>query len=364
MLLDDLKTWTITNTKGGFRYSIGDQEFKRDELSVNIDGFKYYLGTGGIHGSINNEVVTPADDEILLDIDAVSYYPSLAIANGFYPEHLGNRFCEVYSDVKTERLKHKKGSTENAALKLSLNGVYGDSNNPYSPFYDPQYTMSITINGQLLLCMFAEWITGIARVVQINTDGITLLFKRVNLPRIKFLCEHWTRLTQGIDLETVEYNAMWIRDVNNYVARTTVGKLKIKGAYQFEKLEWHKDHSALVIPRAAVAAMTEGANLETYIRQHPDGFDFLLHTRATRGSRLALSDGTLLSKTVRYYVARDGHELIKIMPPLKGKTAERHMKIHKGRKVRVCNTISPDFRLVDLDVDYYVKEARKLIVGV
>jgi len=41
-------------------------------------------------------------------------------------------------------------------LKLALNGTFGDSNNIYSVFYDPQFTMAITVNGQLMLCMLAE----------------------------------------------------------------------------------------------------------------------------------------------------------------------------------------------------------------
>lgn len=44
---------------------------------------------------------------------------------------------------------YAKGTPENAMLKLALNSVYGDSNNQYSVFYDPMYTMKITVNGQL-----------------------------------------------------------------------------------------------------------------------------------------------------------------------------------------------------------------------
>jgi hypothetical protein len=53
-------------------------------------------------------------------------YPnSMAIKNRFYPEHLTEKFCDVYDQMFQERKKHKKGSAENAAYKLALNGSYG-----------------------------------------------------------------------------------------------------------------------------------------------------------------------------------------------------------------------------------------------
>jgi hypothetical protein len=61
------------------------------------------------------------------DWDVESYYPSLAIANGLYPEHLGEAFVKVYADMKNDRTSFKKGTPENAMLKLALNGAYGKS---------------------------------------------------------------------------------------------------------------------------------------------------------------------------------------------------------------------------------------------
>jgi hypothetical protein len=44
------------------------------------------------------------------DWDVESYYPSLAIANGLYPEHLGEAFVKVYADMKNDRTSFKKGT--------------------------------------------------------------------------------------------------------------------------------------------------------------------------------------------------------------------------------------------------------------
>ena len=125
-------------------------------VSCTVDGFQFDFGAGGIHGSVNREVIVPPAGWILKDSDVSSYYPNLAIKNRFYPLHLGEAFCDAYLDVYEQRKQYPKKTAENNMLKLALNGVYGKSNDKHSPFYDPQYTMSITINGQLLLCMLAE----------------------------------------------------------------------------------------------------------------------------------------------------------------------------------------------------------------
>jgi hypothetical protein len=177
------------------------------DLSATYKGFKFDFGAGGIHGSQHGVTVRADDRYMILDIDVTSYYPSLAIANRVFPEHLGETFCDVYAELKAERLKHPKKSVENGMLKLALNGVYGDSNNQYGPFYDPQYTMTITVNGQLLLTMLAEKLMFIPNLtmLQINTDGLTVRVERHNEQLVRQVCEWWQNLT-GMQLEDAEYS--------------------------------------------------------------------------------------------------------------------------------------------------------------
>ena len=159
-----VKSWLesqVLGPKQDPRAAPGEIETKGifSDLSATIDGFQYDFGTGGIHGSLHSTVVHEDDEWEIWDWDVASYYPNIAISNRFYPEHLSENFCDIYETVYQMRKGHAKGTAENAMLKLALNGVYGDSNNKHSPFFDPQYTMAITINGQLLLCMLAEWLT-------------------------------------------------------------------------------------------------------------------------------------------------------------------------------------------------------------
>jgi len=361
-ILQWFQATTITETKGSI-----------ENLNCAVNGFMFVFGTGGIHGSIAAAVVSSDDDHIILDLDVTSFYPSLGIVNRVYPEHLGETFCDIYAEIKRQRVGYKKGSPENDMLKLALNGTYGDTNNQYSPFYDPQYTMTITINGQLVLCMLAEQLMKIPglQMIQINTDGLTVRTRREYLPHIEKVKEWWCAVTM-LELEEATYDKMYIRDVNSYLAVSPGGKLKRKGAYEhnIEKpggkgnLGWHQNHSALVVQMAAEAALIRGENIETFVHHHPNIMDFMLRTKVPRSSRLVLvgPDGIdrPLQNITRYFISRGGGSLVKIMNPLKGKTVDRRIGVDVGWKVTPLNEIRYDIH-DQIDFRYYVTEARKLV---
>lgn len=292
-------------------------------------------------------------------------YPNIAISNNVYPEHLSKEFCVIYKDVYEQRKSFDKKSAENAMLKLALNGVYGDSNNEYSVFYDSQYTMKITINGQLSLCLLAEKLLTIdgLTIVQVNTDGITVLCPRDKRTEYDNICKEWQEQVK-LQLEFAFYDKMYIRDVNNYIALYVDGKTKNKGAYEYKDLGWHKNHSSLIIPMAAEAVMLRGENLEDFIKNHPDKFDFMLRTKVPRSSRLVLKmeDGTEIPQQniCRYYPCKTGGKLVKIMPALEEGGEERHLGIDTEWNVQPCNNMD-DFK-GDIDYDYYIAEAKKLII--
>lgn len=335
---------------------------KIKNLNCIVDGFCFVFGTGGLHGCIESGTVESSDSKVIVDLDVTSYYPSLAIVNGIYPEHLGKEFCSIYKQLKEQRLLHKKGSPENAALKLALNGVYGDSNNKYSSFYDPKYTMSITINGQLLLCMLSEKLMKIQglEMIQANTDGVTIRVNKDELPNVEKVCKEWERITE-LELESARYRRMFIRDVNNYIAEYEDGKLKRKGAYEYD-LDWHQNFSALVVQKAAEAHLIHGREIEEFVLNHDDPYDFYLRAKVPRSSRLVIrSDGEekLLRNITRYYVSNRGGQLVKIMPPLPKKPdKEREISVNKGWNVTVHDVIAP---LEDIDYKFYIGETEKLV---
>ena len=349
-VLDWLKAQTITETKGVFT-----------DLTATVDGFTFVFGLGGIHGSLENVVVESDDEHVIVDLDVTSYYPNLAITNGFYPEHLGRDFVTIYKALFEQRKQYPKKSSESAMLKLALNGVYGDSNNRFSVFYDPLFTMSITLNGQLLLCLLADkimqWTE--AQLVQVNTDGLTVRVRRTELDDLERVCREWGTLT-GLNLEQMRYRRMFLRDVNNYIGQYEDGTVKRKGAYEW-KTGWHQNAGGLVVPKVAEKVLVDGAPIRETVENWPDLHDFMLRIKVPRGSYLQWGEHQAQS-TTRYYVARGGKEMNKWLPPLARKPGEwRKIGVESGWNVQVCNRIED--AVLPVDIDYYVEQVEKLVLG-
>ena len=335
-------------------------------LNVVIDDHEYVFGVGGIHSSMKPTLVESDDEYVIIDLDVASYYPNLAIKNTLFPKHLSDQFCKTYEALYEERKTHAKGTPENSSIKLALNATYGNSNNQYSPFYDPQYTMAITVNGQLSLCMLLEQILKLdgATSVQSNTDGITFRVKRSDSDTVDELTREWEDVTK-LEMERNDYSKMYIRDVNNYVAvYEGSGKVKSKGAYEITD-QHHKNQSMRVVQKAVEAFLGKGTPVEEFIRNHNDKYDFMSRVKLPKAYKLvSVDDNDVEQKeqnVTRYYVSNSekAKTLIKVMPPLKDKTEDRRNNIEVNRKTVVCNDIN-DY-IGEIDYDYYIEQASKLV---
>lgn len=381
-------------------------------LRADVGGIAFYFGTGGVHASVENQRFEATDEWLIRDIDVGGLYPSIAIVNRLAPAHLGEAFIAEYAKLPQERKKFAKGTVQNAAFKLAANGAYGKSNSKFSFLYDPQFTLTITINGQLMLCMLAEWLLTVPTVqlLSVNTDGINYRIHRDYLDAAKQIEKQWEDYTK-LQLEDAQYRRIWQADVNTYVWEAMDGKLKVKGRlwypdpYDYENSitnavppAWHKDLSAPIIQRAAVTAMVHGIDPETFIRCHTDGFDFMLRAKVDRASTLYLGDDPVQS-TFRYYVAREGRPLVKVSPPPAGavlgaykrkngvseaeyrrvmqetggewhpdvctgnrsKYEDRRTAIQAGWRVADCCNADA-FRFDNVNYEFYIAESRKLII--
>lgn len=353
-ILEKFKNLEIPNVKDGVK-----KAFKTFE--INDFGIPLNFQKGGLHGSVKKTTYVSDTHAKIIDIDVKSFYPNLSISNLVYPAHLDVFFCDIYSYLYKERTNYPKGHPVNKALKLALNGVYGDSNNGYSPFFDFQYTMTITINGQLLLAMLIEMIIlnvkGV-ELIQANTDGLTFVVPSNKIDDFNVVRQRWEKLTK-LELESTEYNRMFVRDVNNYIAEYPSKKVKRKGVYEYD-LEWHKNHSQLSVKKAAERKLLHGVDIAKSLYENDDAFDFMIRERVTNESKLFLNQTEELDKCIRYYVANTNDSLYKFMPPTKKKPNDwRWISVKKNFNVALCNK-SKDFDYKKLNLDYYIKETEKI----
>lgn len=365
-LLDKLKSTTISKTKNAF------------SESVIYKGFKYDFGTGGIHGCVKPGVYISNDEELIETCDVTSLYPNLSIKNNFYPEHLGEGFVRIYETIFNQRDVAKKAYNHHSALglidtrnkaineglKLGLNGVYGKSNDQYSFFFDPKFTMQITINGQLLLAMLAEDLSNAGfKVLMINTDGLECVVPREEKLIYHTICAKWQQLTK-LSLEFDTYDRMIIRDVNNYISITKLNKRKYKGTFEINKA-YHKDPSNKIRTIALSEYFIEGIPIEDTIRSHTNILDFCLRFKATHGWRSELrtvnSDATLTvdrcQKTNRYFVSNKGGTYLKVHDD------GREEQIEAGWYTKILNNYDSDIPLENYNInyEYYINETKKVI---
>lgn len=399
ILLPEINFWTpefITVYETFNSMVVKETKGAIKDLNATVDGFTFHYGLGGIHGSVESQAIHSDDEYIIIDVDVASYYPNLAIANDIYPEHLSREFCDVYKGLYEQRKLHAKGTAENAMLKLALNGAYGNSNNPYSPLYDPQYTMAITVNGQLLLTMLSERLMAIpdCTMIQANTDGVTVRLPRANQWILNDVCRWWEDVT-GLTLESAIYKSMFVADVNSYLSVYDNGKVKRIGRYQHE-YKLHQDPSATILAMAAEAFLVDGVDVENFIRSHGDPHPFTLRAKMTGGSKCFHGDA-IQQKVSRYHIATEGQSLRKVMlasGPVgaykrknkltdeffntvmaeipegswderihtgnKSVYADRESVISGGAPVVVCNNMV-DFDWSRLDFDWYISETLKLV---
>lgn len=377
-------------------------EDERPHLETSLAGLDFHFGVGGVHASVESKKYESNSTHIIKDVDVSGMYVAVAIANGFAPEHLGRDFSDAYKQLQSDRAKYKKGTTMNAVLKLAGNGVYGNSNNPYSCFYDPKYTFQVTINGQLQLLQLVEVLSLIPgiEIIQANTDGITCYMPRKMESLFQLWKSEWEKDT-NLKLEEVEYSKMWIRDVNNYVAVKTNGEVKLKGAYWYPKEDkeydgvWNKDFSNMVVQKVIEQVLTRGWKAEEVVKLISDPFDFMMRYKTPAGAKVFIGDKQM-PKTVRYYVSTKGEPMRKVATP-KGEIGQFKRKnkltdaffnkvmseigpnkwderihtanrktyeqvvtsIESGRLVKNCNLAS-NFDWSDVDYDYYLEEIKKL----
>lgn len=272
---------------------------KEIDRKFKIEGKEYSVGIGGIHSINTSEVYETKNDEYILDVDFTSYYPSIILHNNYWPKNLGKKFLDYYRIIYDKRLlaKENKDLVKSELYKIVLNGSFGKTSNIWSCMYDPSTALHITVTGQLCILMLIEKINSLGcEVISANTDGVTFKGKKSNLVKdIKSLKE-WEKTT-GLNLEPIEYQAIYHESVNSYIAIKKDGTLKCKGYYADQGLK--KNPVASVCIEAVCQWIKSKKPIrETIFENKDDITKFLIVRKVTTGGTWK---GKYLGKIVRWY---------------------------------------------------------------
>ncbi len=305
-------------------YDDKDDKIKGPKYTMMYKGVKTDFGLGGLHGCIKPGIYKSGNGKIILSADVTSFYPNLAIRNQWGPDQFPKKdFCELYEWFFEERKKYSKKDPLNYLFKIILNSTYGLSKEKNSFLYDPELTFRITVNGQLQLAMLYEMlatrIPGAQPLMQ-NTDGLEFLLDEQYEDLFFEICKEWETMT-NLQLETVKYDKMIIRDVNNYYAVYDTGDVKCKGTFEYKDLPFHKNKSFLIVPKALYAYFINGVDPIDFLKANRNIFDYCAGAKLKgewyfieRRVENGVYEENKLQKLIRYYMSNKGTKLIKCHP--------------------------------------------------
>lgn len=328
------------------------------ELKLEIGSGKYQMGIGGLHSSEQKRCYFSSEFNTIYDRDVTSYYPQLILNSGMYPEQLGRSFLQVYQRIVTRRVeaKARKDRTTAETLKITANGTFGKLGSPYSILHSPKQMIQVTVTGQLSLLMLIERLelAGIP-VVSANTDGIVINCPNHLRPDYHCIIKQWEMDTNLVTEEAI-YSAYYGRDVNNYIAVKKGGGIKAKGAYSdpwsdpdLAIFRFHKNPVNLICTEAVQKFLVSGTPVMDTVAGCKDASRFVT-VRSVRGG--AVKDGEYLGKSIRWYYAKDEEgEII---------SASNGHSVPRSKGARPLLTL-PDALPEDLDLDWYVLEARSML---
>lgn len=355
-LLTDLKQQCINPNDNSF------------ERTFILGKNKYTFGMGGVH-TVNKPSCYFSDNQwVIADVDVASMYPSIILEHNVYPEHLGKEFLKVYGKIKSDRIKAKHDGNKlvDSTLKLSLNGLSGNLQNEHSWVYSPKTVLRIRLNGQLMLLMLAEaFELSQISVIQANTDGLFVQYKKCQQPIVDQICKAWEKTTKLI-LEADYFESFYQFAINDYVgvksgySETKNSKLIKKKGMFIDEVSLGKGMNATIIPEAINKCLIDGIPVVDTITNCKNIHKFITYQKVSKDYCVEYN-GKLIQRINRFYFSNNAPWLYKCKVDINGNRTN-YIKLNSQTGVSICNVIDENFEFPnDINYHYYIKEAQKIV---
>lgn len=333
---------------------------------------KVTIGVGGIHGDNGTCIIKPNEDELLLDSDVNSLYPSLMRMYHLYPPKLKDVLGQIFPQIIDDRLEFKSTGqkNKNETYKYMLNGVSGKMQDETSWLFSPFTVMQVRINGQLLLLMLVERLLKLGcKLYQINTDGILYKLKKSKYEELQQVLKEWEKLTM-LTLETEEFTQFYQLAINDYFGVEPNNKIKKKGFFLTD-IELGKGLTPKIIPEAIINYFVHNIPVEDTIKSCKDICKFLQAEKTGKQWTVEYNE-QIQQRINRFYVSNSGYYLWKWKLDDAGKKSYQIML--KDHGVRLHNKFYSDEDLqwkysqgetfqsiYDIDYQYYINQCIKVI---
>lgn len=345
--------------------SIRESKDTSASLDIDLYGTEHTFALGGLHGALPNYMWSSDGESKMVHADVGSMYPSIMIEWGLLSRAIPDP--KLYVEIRERRLKYKKeGNSLQQPLKLVLNSTYGmsgagkrDESNKYkvmSDVYDPKRMREVCINGQLMILQLIEDVCEtlpMTQLVQSNTDGIVFKVHNDDWKQFDKIVKVWEQRTR-LNMEYDYTNAIYQRDVNNYIAIFDNGKIERKGGAVKEAKVIDNDLS--VVADAVVEYFVNGIDPAEYISKESDMMRFMKTYKLSYKYDGAMHNGEMLTdKVYRVFASRCAEDGI-VYKFKTGKNPEKFASCPEHAKI--VNTNIQGMKVPDwLDKQFYIDMA-------
>jgi hypothetical protein len=304
-----LKMLLFKFTDINFKGVVGDKLLEKGIVTdVIVNNVPYSCGIGGLHSKEEARTVFASDDEYIIDIDVVSYYPTIILNNKYCPDNYNaEEFLEFYQKIYDDRIIAKKENNTSKAnvYKIILNGSFGKFGDQYSSLYSPKLLIHTTITGQLSMLMLIERLEEYQYdVLSANTDGITVKVKKHKYEFFRKIINGWEQKT-NFKTEEVRYKSLHNQSVNSYIAVKEDGTLKCKGLFGNDDLS--RNPAIKICKEAIFSYLLDKRKVEdTIMNAKQDPSNFIMVRKCTKGGYWK---GEYLGKVVRWYWSTKGEPI-------------------------------------------------------
>ena len=332
-----------------FKFKTGDKLIKDNKIAnIFINNVSYAVGIGGLHSTEEARTVVASDDEYIIDVDVVSYYPTIILNNKYCPSNYEPKdFLTFYQKIYDDRITAKKENDTSKAnvYKIILNGSFGKFGDQYSSLYSPELLIHTTITGQLSLLMLIETLEQYNyNVLSTNTDGITIRVKKDKYDFFRKIISAWETKV-NFKTEEVRYRSLHNQSVNSYIAIKEDGTLKCKGVFGSGDLS--RNPAIKICKEAIFSYLLDKRKVEdTILNCSLDPSNFLMVRKCAKGGYWK---GEYLGKVVRWYWSTRGEPITN----------------PKGHRVSNTEDAYPIMNLketlIDINYEKYIKKTYELL---
>lgn len=346
------------------------------------------LGVGGIHGAKESFIHVGKFHAR----DVGSLYPNTMVLFDYLSRNIPENKRHIYQMLLDERMEAKYSNKEFTEIKgvqiptkllingykLPLNTKYGAMGAEFNKLYDPRMRLLVCITGQMAMWDLLEKIENHATIIQSNTDAHYYIpFSEEDEKAIDEIANDWMERT-GYTLDDDPFKAIFQKDVNNYLAVTSDGKVKFKGAIGLTN---GLKVSKAIVSNAFINYVVAGKDYKEFINECDELRQFQMITktgytfddtviRDSKGNEMKAQ------KVNRTFAVKDPNKAVEIFKVKRGAIIEEEGTTIVGDDSYTKGLPNaPEYYAIDnaaigegwitlddIDKDYYINQVEDLLV--